>query len=169
MKSLIAIFLMAALPVMGQQSNPKEAFLEKWEHSKAYLLEIIEVMPSEHFDYQPTEREMTFSEQLLHIKGNMDWLSTTYFSSEPFDKKKNDSSYTKEEIKRLVETAFDQTSQKVAATNDASLAETVEFFAGPKSRLQILYLLMDHVTHHRGQLIVYLNLKGIEPPRYIGW
>ncbi|MGK0251702.1 MAG: putative damage-inducible protein DinB, partial [Gammaproteobacteria bacterium] len=49
------------------------------------------------------------------------------------------------------------------------LKGTVEFFAGPKSRMQILNLLQDHVTHHRGQLIVYLNLNSIEPPQYSGW
>ena len=54
-------------------------------------------------------------------------------------------------------------------TPDKELKETLDFFAGPKSKLQILSLLQDHVTHHRGQLIVYLNLNEIEPPRYSGW
>jgi hypothetical protein len=26
-----------------------------------------------------------------------------------------------------------------------------------------------HQTHHRGQLVVYLRLKGIKPPQYRGW
>ena len=43
------------------------------------------------------------------------------------------------------------------------------FFAGPKSKFQILNLLEDHVTHHRGQLIVYLNFKNSIPPSFIGW
>jgi len=25
------------------------------------------------------------------------------------------------------------------------------------------------VTHHRGQLVVYLRLNGILPPNYVGW
>ena len=25
---------------------------------------------------------------------------------------------------------------------------------------------MDHVTHHRGQMVVYLRLNGIKPPQY---
>ena len=54
-------------------------------------------------------------------------------------------------------------------TNDADLKITVDFFAGPKSKLQILNLLQDHLSHHRGQLIVYLNLNNIKPPSYIGW
>jgi uncharacterized damage-inducible protein DinB len=24
----------------------------------------------------------------------------------------------------------------------------------------------DHITHHRGQIVVYLRLNGIKPPQY---
>lgn len=168
-KHLFLLLFMSTTMMYAQQNSAKDAFLEKWEHSKTYLLEMIEAMPTEHFDFKPTEREMSFAGQLMHIKGNMDWLSTTYFSSEEFDREKDTKPYVKEELKQLLEDAFDNTYQKVKATPEVSLNETVDFFAGPKSRLQILYLLMDHVTHHRGQLVVYMNLKGITPPKYIGW
>ena len=45
----------------------------------------------------------------------------------------------------------------------------VDFFAGPKTRSQIIQLVDDHHTHHRAQLIIYLRLLGIKPPRYVGW
>ena len=51
----------------------------------------------------------------------------------------------------------------------AQLEEKVEFFAGPMNKRQILTLLNDHQTHHCGQLIVYLRLKGVKPPDYRGW
>lgn len=41
--------------------------------------------------------------------------------------------------------------------------------AGPLTRRQILILMHDHQAHHIGQLIVYLRLKGIKPPGYVGW
>jgi len=151
----------------AQQANVKDAFLEKWENSKNYLIEMAQLMPEEDYGYKPTERQRSFKEQLEHIQGNMDWLSTKYFSRE------KDKSETfpdeKEQIVVSLEKAFDAVGETVAATSEEELKETVEFFAGPKSKLQILNLLLDHVTHHRGQLIVYLNLKEIEPPRYVGW
>jgi uncharacterized damage-inducible protein DinB len=30
-------------------------------------------------------------------------------------------------------------------------------------------LMHDHHTHHRGQIIVYLRLNGLKPPKYVGW
>ena len=145
------------------------AFLEKWENSKNYLLEIAEAMPEGAYDFKPTERQMSFRKQLLHIKGNMEWLSTTYFTETEYEKTEAILPKTKAETIAELKTAFKSVIQIIEKTPDEELKDTVEFFAGPKSKLQILNLLQDHLTHHRGQLIVYLNLNNIEPPKYIGW
>jgi uncharacterized damage-inducible protein DinB len=151
------------------QNESIEAFLEKWENSKTYLVEIAKAMPEESYSYKPTAREMSFGEQLIHIKGNIDWLVTTYFTAEKFDKKKDEKTYSKEEIISMLEMSFDKVYNVIKNTKPENLKDEVEFFAGPKTKLQILNLLQDHVTHHRGQLIVYLNLNEIKPPSYVGW
>ena len=155
--------------MMAQQATLKTAFLEKWEGSKNYLLAIAEAMPEENYNFKPTERQMSFKEQLLHIKENMTWLSNSYFTEIEYKREKTDTSISKTETVNLLENAFDSVIEIIENTNDADLKKTVDFFAGPKSKLQILNLLQDHVTHHRGQLIVYLNLNNIKPPSFIGW
>ena len=51
-----------------------------------------------------------------------------------------------------------------------SLEEEVDFFTTQvRNKGQILTLLNDHHTHHRGELLVYLRLQNIKPPRYQGW
>lgn len=167
-KSIIILTLFLSTAVFSQNETI-DVFLEKWQNSKIYLIEMAKAMPEESYDFKPTEREMSFSEQLLHIKENMDWLGTTYFTDEKFDKKKDQNTYTKAEIITLLEKSFDNVYQTIKRTAPESLNEKVEFFAGPKSKLQILNLLQDHVTHHRGQLIVYLNMNEIKPPKYVGW
>ena len=167
--TLLIVLAMTVTTLFGQQPNTKEAFLEKWENSKNYLLEIAEAMPENAYDFSPTDRQMTFREQLMHIKSNMEWLGTSYFSNEHYERSTDTVTYSKKEVLRLLDVAFNQTLSRIKRTPNSELSEVVEFFAGPKSKLQILNLIQDHVTHHRGQLIVYLNLQGIEPPRYIGW
>lgn len=159
------------MTVFSQQNTPKEAFLEKWDNSKEYLIQVVEATPEENFKYQPTEREMDFGSQLLHIQSNMEWLGNTYFSNIPFDKKSSslDLPEAKAAIIESLKASFDKVYELVSKTTDKDLKETVKFFAGSKSRIQILNLLQDHVTHHRGQLIVYLNLNNIKPPSYSGW
>lgn len=169
MKKLFLLFTFLFSIAGFSQNETIDAFLEKWENSKTYLLDIAKAMPEEKYDFRPTEREMSFGEQLLHIKGNIDWLSTSYFTDKKYDKKKVDAKYSKEEIISLLEKSFENTYEIIQNTNPESLNEKVDFFAGPKTRLQILNLLQDHVSHHRGQLIVYLNLNEIKPPNYVGW
>ena len=151
------------------QNDTIDAFLEKLQNSKTYLVEIAKAMPEEKYAFKPTEREMSFGEQLLHIKGNIDWLSTSYFTDENFDKTKDEKKYSKEEIIAMLEKTFDTSLEIIKNTNPESLNEKVDFFAGPKTKLQILNLIQDHITHHRGQLIVYLNLNKVVPPKYVGW
>jgi len=164
------ILIMAVLSfshISAQESLYTKAWLEKWQNSKEYLIAIAEQMPDSLYNYKPTEREMSFAEQLEHINGNMEWLATTYF-----DKKEAEvstSANAKERIIANLESSFDHIQEAIKSYPETKLEESVAFFAGEKSRLQILNLLQDHITHHRGQLIVYLNLNGLKPPQYTGW
>lgn len=163
------VCILISTTTMAQQTTLKEAWLEKWENSQNYLIGIAEAMPEADYNFKPTERQMSFKEQVLHIKGNMDWLSNTYFTTLGVERKKEALPETKEETIALIRAAFNKAKNIITSVSEESLSETVDFFAGPKSKIQILNLLQDHVSHHRGQLIVYLNLKGVEPPSYVGW
>ena len=168
-KILFSLVLLLTLSMSAQKPTLKEAWLEKWENSKNYLIAIAEAMPEEKYDYKPTERQMSFKEQLVHIKGNMDWLSNSYFTENGFERTKAPLPESKEITIQFITDAFNSTKKIIENTPESDLKNTVTFFAGPKSKIQILNLLQDHVTHHRGQLIVYLNLNEIEPPSFVGW
>lgn len=151
----------------AQQTTPKSAFLEKWDNSRDYLIAVAEAMPEESFDFKPMPRERSFIEQLIHIQENIDWLSTKYFDAgnRAVSIVESDKQRTIENLKN----SFANARKAIENTDKRDLKDVVGFFAGPKSKYQILNLLQDHLTHHRGQLIVYLNLKEIEPPGYVGW
>jgi len=170
MKKYLFVLAFFAISIANaQQDTPISAFLEKWENSKNYLVQIAELMPEDKYSYKPTARQDTFRELLLHIKQNMDWLSTSYFSKYTKNNQKKATYTTKAEVIAAIKEAFNNTAVIIKKANPEELKEVVDFFAGPKTKLQILNLLQDHVTHHRGQLVVYLNLNDIKPPRYVGW
>lgn len=166
---LLLLFILMVNSNLVAQNDIISAFLLKWENSKSYLIEIAEAMPEANYNYKPTEREMSFKEQLDHIRGNMVWLSESYFVADNFKKTEKMATETKQEVIDALTTAFDKVSEIIKNTDENDLKTEVDFFAGPKTKLQILNLLQDHVTHHRGQLIVYLNLNSIIPPKYSGW
>lgn len=141
----------------------------KWVNAKVYTLKMADLMPEEFYDFKPSPEEMSFGEQLLHISNNIIALSSNYLSVKSDLELKNISSSDKTAIMKTVGNAFDigrSAHQQVEAKH---LDDMVKFFAGPLSKRQILLLLHDHQTHHVGQLIVYLRLKGIKPPAYVGW
>lgn len=168
MKLKVLLILLISNFAMSQNQTT-EAFLEKWNNSKVYLLEVAKSMPEDLYDYKPTEKQMSFGQQLIHIKDNMEWLSNTHFTEIPYEKKIDETNYSKEETIGILEKSFDAVYEIIKNSDPELLNEKVEFFAGPKTKLQILNLLQDHVTHHRGQLLVYMNLNDIKPPKYVGW
>ena len=76
---ILILFILMVNSNLIAQNDGVSAFLLKWENSKNYLLEIAEAMPEANYNFKPTERQMSFKEQLLHIRQNMLWLSETYF------------------------------------------------------------------------------------------
>lgn len=169
MKKLTVLLLLLLTNLVSAQDGVISAFSEKWDNSKIYLIKMAESMPEDKYDFKPTAREMSFKEQLFHILDNMDWLSTTHFSNSDYKKKDRTAIVSKQQIMDEISRSFDEAKSRIESNKEVDLGKKVAFFAGEKTKLQILNLLQDHVTHHRGQLIVYLNLNQVKPPAYVGW
>jgi len=155
----------------------KVEWLEKWENSKNYTLEALQLIPDSSLTFRPTEDQMSVQEQIQHISGNVFGLSRRFLDYEPKDfdeealrEKLSAEVLSREELTELLTSAY---AFGVAAINNLPAKrwdeEVSNFFAGPKSRRVIVYLLQDHATHHRAQVLIYMRLLGITPPRYRGW
>lgn len=158
------------LPVSAQSTNSLflRAAIQKLEHARAYTLQVAEAMPSEHYMFKPTEESMTFAQQLHHLAENLGWLSSVYLKNETNPVTKKLQSDKNASIHEL-ELVYDYALLALQAFPPQSLPDTVSFFAGPMTKLQIINLINDHQTHHRAQLAVYLRMVGVKPPAYIGW
>lgn len=141
----------------------------KWENAKAYTLKVAAMMPEKDYNFKPVADEITFGEQLLHIAQNMNWLSATYLLGSKQHSKSDAKLSGKQTIINILSATYDSVLAVHSRLTTKQLDETVPFFAGPMTRRQVLILMHDHQTHHVGQLIVYLRLKGIKPPEYVGW
>lgn len=165
-------FLLASLSIQAQKTE--EAFLNahisKLKNAQAYTLQVARSMPAGKYAYKPSPEEMLFSRQLLHISENLCWLTSCYLTSNKNPLTAAEGKLTsKEEIIAVVTKAYDFAIDALQNFPTNTLNDTVRFFAGPMNKLQIINLVQDHQTHHRGQLMVYLRLNSIKPPDYIGW
>lgn len=142
----------------------------KLKNSKEYTLQVADLMPAQQYGFRPTKDEMSFGEQLIHISANLGWLTSSYLSEGVNPVSKEDSKISqKDSIRSVIVRTYDYAISVLQQFPIEQLGDSVKFFAGPMSKLQIINLVSDHQTHHRGQLLVYLRLSGLTPPKYIGW
>ena len=142
--------------------------IEKWQNSCAYTRKMIEAMPEEHLEFKPTDGQRTFREQVMHIGGNMIWLGETHLGGEAFEVENEPT--TKEELLAYFDEVSRISTETFQRLDASALEEHIKLFGSlDKTKRQVVNLMQDHQTHHRGQVIVYLRLKDITPPRYTGW
>ncbi|MCC6410101.1 MAG: DinB family protein [Saprospiraceae bacterium] len=167
---VVAIMLYAPEKLVAQDSMfVQEAFI-KWQNAAAYTLETARLMPEDQFGFKPVPEEMSFGEQLAHIGKNMVWLAGGHLTGKTFEHPLTAKEHrTPAEEIELLEASLTYAEEAIQQTSPDSLAVKGDFFAGPKSKRQIIMLMHDHMTHHRGQIIVYLRLQNIKPPKYRGW
>jgi len=175
MKSIRIAFIIVLAPLLSGSlhAQTKDSLIvelsRKWVHAKAYALKMAELMPENAYGFRPVSSEMSFKEQMLHLADNILWLSTTYLSPDMAKPKIDTSNLTKADVIKIVSEAYDIGLRAQASVSTKQMDKQVKFFAGPMTIRQILLLLHDHQSHHLGQVIVYLRLKGVRPPDYVGW
>ena len=156
--------------LFGMESGSLSSALKNvWKLSKEYTMDFAQEMPDDKYGYKPTEEVYSYSEQLLHLAGGNFW----FFSSIKGEKSpKPESAFdaegkSKSDVIKLLEESFAYGDVVVDALSDESAKE--EIAAGNNTKLpkwKIVLFCTDHITHHRGQMVVYLRLNGIKPPQY---
>jgi uncharacterized damage-inducible protein DinB len=170
MKSICTlIFTLVMLPSLTSQVGFISDFAQKWENTALYTIEFAEAFPEDLYDFGPTTEEMKFREQILHMCGNISWLSSSYLGGTDYKEDLSNPPKSKADLITILRNTFQYAAETIQNFDPSQLDEKVEFFAGPMSKRQIMMLMSDHVTHHRGQLVVYLRLNNIKPPGYRGW
>lgn len=167
----LAIILCCSAGKTSAQQNDSllSQLSRKWLNAKVYTLKMAELMPEEYYDFKPVPEERSFREQLLHIAQNIRWLTTSFLFVPPGLPVVDSTIQSKAAVMKVVSEAYDMGIAAHKSIKANQLDDVVPFFAGPMTRRQIIILMHDHQTHHVGQLIVYLRLKGITPPDYVGW
>lgn len=164
--------ILLPLSVFSQEDAFIEDFLVRWDHSKKYLIDMAEAMPEEAYHTQPYPKALTFAEQLMHIAVVVDWHAFSKFGGEENGLRWEDfdvEGQSKNELIAIVEKEFERARHLIEGFDPKKLGEKGQYAQFTRSRRQFLLLLADHVSHHRGQLVVYLRLRGIEPPNYINY
>jgi len=137
--TILMLFSFAS-PMLAQEEVFIKQYLERFENSREYLLLVAETMPEDKYGFKATPESMTFAENLMHIGWAMDWHSESLMGGRD---------------------ARDWN------TDTSQLDDELDYFGLKRTKRQVLLLLADHITHNRGQMLVYMRLNGLKPPRYV--
>ena len=139
--------------------------IKKWKGNKRYTLKFVELVAEENLSFKLIEGTKSYQSQLSHLTT---WMRThsRFVTGKELEKPKTK---TKEEILLYFGEFFDEILKFLEKTNQEELSEIVEMWYGKVSKESILMTMDNHLSHHRGQLVVYSRLLGTKPPSYIGW
>ena len=132
----------------------KQYLLTTLENSRNYTLAVAEAMPEKNYDFKPAAEVWSFLEQLHHIAYGIAWWEENYVKGHKTDWAPTTTKKNRQEVIVYLNQAYD------ALKNTTAKAEPGDdLIKGFNSTL-------DHITHHRGQLVLYLRCKGIAAPEY---
>lgn len=158
--------------LFAQQNDFIKDYLERLENSRNYLILVAETMPEGKYEFRASPESMSFAENLMHIGFAMDWHSQSLLGGRESRDWNTDTEFkvskkSKEEMIAIIDKTFNETIKLILQFDTSHMNDGLDYFGLNRTKRQIFMLLADHITHHRGQMLVHMRLNGIVPPRYV--
>ncbi|NVK50877.1 MAG: DinB family protein [Cyclobacteriaceae bacterium] len=166
-----SLFTLTFLFVLGnlQAQTTMEEFLSKWRNGKQFTIDVLNAMPESGMDYKTDPEAMSFKEQIHHIASSAVGIAQGYLMGKDPGFSIDVATASKAELADYVAKAYDYAEETMRALPADKAGEVIEVFGMNASRRQIMALIMDHSTHHRGSAIAYLRASGVTPPAFVGF
>lgn len=147
----------------------KQVALKTLRFERKLTRETVANMTDGDMGYRPTPEQMDFGTQALHIHSayatlmgalsGQGWVWDQGMTREKYP--------TQEAILKVIDDETARLFALIEGLSEERLAEEVQ--TGWGTQEPVFQLLVDwfaHESHHRGQMVTYLRLKGMTPPRY---
>lgn len=166
---MVLLLLMAGTDLKAQEYFDKQ-YAGVWQRNLEYSKAVAEAMPESSYDFRPTDEAMSFQEQLLHVADNISMLTSRITGDRNnFYRKEEVTGFKKADVMAILDRANAYVLDLIRNASEAQLNEEIEFGGVSMTKENIFYLLRDHQAHHRAQCLVYLRIKGVSAPGYVGW
>jgi uncharacterized damage-inducible protein DinB len=163
----VCLLLLSSFIALAQGNNPVTSVVKEiLPRQQKNLVAAVEEMPSQKFEYKPTERQMTFGHLVLHIIESNNYLCSRIGDvpevQAPVPLKESDG---KEKLVAALKASFEFCSLALGKIDDSKLSDEVELFGGRKgSRAFAVIALTNDWADHYSMAAMYLRLNGLLPP-----
>ena len=144
-----------------------EDFVHVWERETAQTSKLLRHLTDESLSQEVAPDHFTLGKLGIHLSQAITFMmSSAGLDLAPLEERE---SYNANEIKAL----YEQTANGFVRVlqeqwNDEKLSQTTTFFGSETTYGSILYLLLQHQTHHRGQMTVLMRQAGLTVPGMVG-
>jgi uncharacterized damage-inducible protein DinB len=150
-----------------QMFRQMEDFVHVWERETAQTGKLLSFLSDESLSKKVAPDHFTLEKLGVHLSQAITFMmSSAGLDLTPLEERE---SYNAHEIKAL----YEQTAEGFVRVlqeqwNDEKLSESTTFFGSETTYGSILYLLLQHQTHHRGQMTVLMRQAGLTVPGMVG-
>ena len=161
----------ASTPSLATEAQRvRQELLDAWRVSERTTLITAGQMPIESFNFRYTPEAMSYGEQWRHCcQFTVSQLTGRLGVADPYEAHKLPDVMTKAQVMTELKAMYAFVRQTIESVPDAKLFESEEYLGSTIPIWRLLYVLENHIIHHRGQCMVYLRLQGIAPEGYLGW
>jgi uncharacterized damage-inducible protein DinB len=179
----LVVSLLCLMPVesFAQTSQPSEVrpatqmMLAVVGRIEKQLTAIASEMPEDRYAFAPTEGAFrgvrTFAQQIKHAAAAQHLAAATILgeqvTADMADERGPDTVRTKAQVLEYLQGSFAALKRAAASVDEANAFAPIKSPFGPasNSRLGVIMAAMIHSSNHYGQVVEYLRLNGLIPPR----
>src|SRR5262245_868997 len=165
----VAILATAGTSI-AQSSFPPNSFLTSakatWDSTRSLVLGLVELMPEDKYDFKPTANVRTFREVLVHLVAE----NYIFFGRVAGENLPNPAQNLKgrDELLKAVKESYDYGAKVWSTLSEEKALEMIEVRGQKVQRWSpILGVIQDNMNHY-GNLVVYVRMNGLVPPRSAG-
>ena len=152
----------------GESSHRLPVMIAEWTRARDWTQEYIAKMPEGSFGFKPVPEVRSFAEQMLHLAyWNFGFTAKAFGRTSPYQEADlmRDDFRAKAQLSKVVAESYDFVISGLRGLLDDQLDEPLTMRDGTtKLRIERINDAYEHQTHHRGQTVIYLRLKSVEPP-----
>ncbi|MGZ9586005.1 DinB family protein [Paenibacillus marinisediminis] len=144
-------------------------FTAEWTRAAGGTIKVLEALTDDKLNQSIVEGHSTLGWLGWHLATSpMFFAGLAGIKLEPVGDSKSVPSQASD-IVQAYRTMVDRlASAAVHTLTDEAMVENVETFMGPAPRGAVLRMMIDHQTHHRGQMTVLLRQAGLPVPGVLG-
>jgi uncharacterized damage-inducible protein DinB len=132
----------------------KTHILSTLENSQNYTLAVAEALPENLYNFKPSHEGWSFNELMNHVAYGIQWWEANYVRKEETKWDPPAPKTNKRETIQYIQRCY------------AALQDTIEKEKLSDEIVKGFWATTDHITHHRGQAVLFLRMKGITAPEY---